>query len=181
MGQWSRGDDFSMGVLRDIRRKVIDLEQRVRRNLPLHDTNDNGSPRTLADPMDEMEEGAPGCSPFPVCFAPLPRGRGAFPNQACVILMDECPEEARTGSARLKRAIYVYIEGNKKVWIDIKDLQWLLQYAWIQQQLKGVVAVASDGEGPDGPKRSEIDMTPEKLPAPQQVEGHLHDKRAEAP
>ena len=59
MGQWSRGDDFSMGVLRDIRRKVIDLEKRVRRNLPLHDTNDNGSPRQREDPMHEMEDIGP--------------------------------------------------------------------------------------------------------------------------
>ena len=123
--------------------------------------------------MDEMEDIVPGDPHSPVRFKKLQRGSGSFQGQVCHILMDEYPEEARTGSARKKRAIYVYIEGNKKVWIDIKDLQWLLQYAWIQQQLKGVVAVASDGEGPDGPKRSEIDMTPEKLPAPQQVEGHL--------
>ena len=156
MGQWSRGDDFSVGVLPDIGREVVDLEKRVRRNLPLHDTNDNGSPRQREDPMDEMEDVATRGPPSPVRFNKLPRGSGSFQGQVCHILMDEYPEEARTGSARKKRAIYVYIEGNKKVWIDLNDLQWLLQYAWIQQQLKGVVAVASDGEGPDGPNRSDI-------------------------
>ena len=180
MGKTTRGEMYT-GVLDDLRNIVLEMEMKMRRKSPVFDSFEKGIRCVGADPMDEMEDIVPVDPHSPVRFKKLQRASGSFPGQVCHIKMDEYPEEARTGGARKKREISVYIEGTKKLWLDKNDLQWLLQYLWIQQQLKGVAAVASDDEGPDGPKRSEIDMTPEKLPAPQQVEGNLHDKWAEAP
>ena len=107
--------------------------------------------------------------------------RMPFESQVCRIAMPDWPEEAMTGGAPKKRQVCVYLEGNGKLWIHTDDLEWLIRYLWIQQQLKGVSAVSSDDEGPDAPKRMDLAMTPEKFPEPQQDKGHLHDKWAAAP
>ena len=51
----------------------------------------------------------------------------------------------------------------------------------IQQQLKGVPAVAEDDEGPDAAETMDFELTPEKCQQPKKDNGHLSDKWAEEP
>ena len=95
--------------------------------------------------------------------------------------MSEWPREASTDRVQAMRHVAVYIEGTNKLWIDKKDLEWLLRCLFIQQQVKGVSAVASDDEGPDAHDTMEAVMTPEKRPQRQQCDGYLHDKWSEKP
>ena len=62
------------------------------------------------------------------------------------------------------------------LWLHSDDLEWLIQFLVIQQQLKGVPAVAEDDEGPDAAERMDFEMTPEKCPEPKQDKGHIYDK-----
>ena len=84
-------------------------------------------------------------------------------------------------SPNIDRIVSVYLEGNGKLWIHKDDLEWLVRSLWIQQQVKGVAAVASDDEGPDAHDNKEAVMTPEKRPQRQQCDGYLHDKWSEKP
>ena len=95
--------------------------------------------------------------------------------------MPEWPPECITDNTNIQRRVALYLEGNQTLWIQKDDLEWLLRTLYIQQQVKGVSAVCSDDEGPDAHDSVEDDMTPEKRPKPQQLEGHLHDKWSEAP
>ena len=95
--------------------------------------------------------------------------------------MSEWPREASTDRVQAMRHVAVYIEGTNKLWIDKNDLEWLLRCLFIQQQVKGVSAVASDDEGPDAHVNMEAVMTPEKRPQRQQCDGYLHDKWSEKP
>ena len=67
------------------------------------------------------------------------------------------------------------------LWIDAKDLEWLVRSLWIYQQLGGVADVGSDDEGTEAPKSMEPDLTPEKCPRPQEAAGNLYDKWGDAP
>ena len=90
--------------------------------------------------------------------------------------MSEWPREASTDRVQAMRHGAIYIEGTNKLWIDKNDLEWLLRCLFIQQQVKGVSAVASDDEGPGADDNMEAGMTPEKHPQPQQCRGYLHEK-----
>ena len=79
------------------------------------------------------------------------------------------------------RKVAVYLEGNGKLWIQDRDLEWLIRSLFIYQQLKGVDHVASDDEGPDAPQSSEPDLTPEKIPQAEEAAGNLYEKWGEAP
>ncbi len=67
------------------------------------------------------------------------------------------------------------------LWIHSDDLEWLIRFLVIQQQLKGVPVVAEDDEGPDAAEAMEYVMTPEKCQQPKKYNGHLSEKWAEAP
>ena len=97
--------------------------------------------------------------------------------------MPEWPKEAQAGKTRTmhERHVSLYSEGNGKLWTNKEDSEWLVRSFYIQQQVKGVAAIASDDEGPDAHEIIEADMTPEKLPQPQQGEGHVHERRATTP
>ena len=105
----------------------------------------------------------------------------AFDSQICRFEMSEWPREASTGGVQIVRRVAVYVEGTGKLWIDKNDLEWLPRTLFIQQQIKGVSAVASDDEGPDAHVNMEAVMTPEKRPQRQQCDGYLHDKWGSAP
>ena len=87
--------------------------------------------------------------------------------------MSEWPREASTDRVQAMRHVAVYVEGTNKLWIDKNDLEWLLRCLFIQQQVKGVSAVASDDEGPDARDNMEAVMTPEKRPQRQQCDVYL--------
>ena len=64
--------------------------------------------------------------------------------------MPEWPPEALTGSeVQVPRAVSVFVEGTGVLWIHSDDLEWLIRFIMIQQQLKGVPVVEEDDEGPD--------------------------------
>ena len=74
--------------------------------------------------------------------------------------MPEWPPEALTGSeVPNPRAVSVFVDGSGTLWLHKDDLEWLIRFLVIQQQLKGVAAVDSDDECPDAPKRMELGMT----------------------
>ena len=96
--------------------------------------------------------------------------------------MPEWPPEALTGSeVQVPRAVSVFVEGTGVLWIHSDDLEWLIRFMMIQQQLKGVPAVAEDDEGPDAAETMDFELTPEKCQQPKKDNGHLSDKWAEVP
>ena len=106
----------------------------------------------------------------------------SFVSQVVRITMPEWPPEALTGSEVPEtRAVSVFVEGTGVLWIHSDDLEWLIRFMMIQQQLKGVPAVAEDDEGPDAAERMDFEMTPEKCPEPKKDKGHIYDKWAEEP
>ena len=46
------------------------------------------------------------------------------------------------------RKISVYIEDRKQIWLDLADVEWAVQYLYIQNLLKGVPLVPDDSTGP---------------------------------
>ncbi len=91
--------------------------------------------------------------------------------------MPEWPPEALTGGeAPTSRTVCLFVEGRGMLWLHSDDLEWLIQFLVIQQQLKGVPAVAEDDEGPDAAERMDFEMTPEKCPQPKKDNGHIYDK-----
>ena len=96
--------------------------------------------------------------------------------------MPEWPPEALTeGEAPTPRPVLLLVEGRGQLWIHSDDLEWLIRFLMIQQQLKGVPAVAEDDEGPDAAEAMDFEMAPEKCPQPKTDNGHLSDKWAEEP
>ena len=96
--------------------------------------------------------------------------------------MPEWPPEALTGGeAPNPRAVSVFVEGSGTLWLHSDDLEWLIRFLVIQQQLKGVPVVAEDDEGPDAAEAMEYEMTPEKCQQPKNYNGHLSEKWADAP
>ena len=91
--------------------------------------------------------------------------------------MPEWPPEALTGSeVQVPRAVSVFAEGSGTLWLHSDDLEWMIRFLVIQQQLKGVPAVAEEDEGPDAAERMDFEMTPEKCPQPKKDNGHIYDK-----
>ena len=89
--------------------------------------------------------------------------------------MPDWPPEAVTGGdAPNKRKVSVFLEGSGMLWLHSDDLEWLIRFLLIQQQLKGVPVVAPEDEGPDAHERMDLGMTPEKCPEPQQDKGHIY-------
>ena len=130
------------------------------------------------DPMDEMGDVLNGTAPPPQ--TPKKQNK-PFRSQTCRVSMYEWPEEATKGGPRMVRDVSLYLEGNGKLWIHWRDVEWLIRCLWINQQLKGVADVASDDEGPDARESMEPDLTPDKCPRPQDAEGFLFDKWASPP
>ena len=96
--------------------------------------------------------------------------------------MPEWPPEALTGGeAPTSRPVRLFVEGSGMLWIHSDDLEWLIRFLVIQQQLKGVPAVAEDDEGPDAAETMDFELTPEKCQQPKKDNGHLSDKWAEEP
>ena len=91
--------------------------------------------------------------------------------------MPDWPPEAITGGdAPNQRKVSVFVEGNGMLWLNSDDLEWMIRFLCIQQQLKGVPVVAPDDPGPDAAERMDFEMTPEKCPRPKQDNGHIFDK-----
>ena len=109
--------------------------------------------------------------------------------------MPEWPEEADADGRETKREVSLHLEGTGKIWINLKDLEWFIRSLWLQQKSSGVDHVGSEDEGPDARKSMgrdmspetddskcvELDVTPEKLPRPQEVASHLYEKWGDAP
>ena len=84
------------------------------------------------------------------------------------------PPEALTGGvAPNPRTVSVFVDGSGTLWLHKDDLEWLIRFLVIQQQLKGVPAVAEDDEGPDAAETMDFVMTPEKCPQPKKDNGHI--------
>ena len=86
-----------------------------------------------------------------------------FVNKVSRIRMPECPEEDRKGRHKIMRDVSVYLEktnGGPRLWIHLKDLEWLVRSLWIYQQLGGVADVGSDDGCTEDPKRMEPDLPP---------------------
>ena len=145
------------GVLTDLYNEVVALEVRIRsgRPEPLPDLGGH-------DPMDEMELELEEQEPPRKTHK---KGLTLRP-QARTIKMWEWPPEAVTGVGNAERNVVVFVEGTGKLWLHKDDLEWLVRYLWIQQQLKGVAAVGSDDEGPGAHSDTEAQLTPEKLRQP---------------
>ena len=175
MSVCNRGS-MHLGVVRELQNRVMDIEKRIRNgDSPLEDT---AAPET--DPMDDLgdfDEMEPQNN-----TKKGGKKRNSFVSQVVRITMPDWPPEALTGGeAPNPRAVSVFVEGTGVLWIHSDDLEWLIRFLVIQQQLKGVPVVAEDDEGPDAAERMDFEMTPEKCPEPQQDNGHLHDKWALAP
>ena len=104
-----------------------------------------------------------------------------FISQVCRIAMKEWPPEMTPDSPNIERMVSVYVEGNKKLWLHLDDLPWLIRSLYIEQQVKGVAVVPSDDEGPDAHDSMEDPVTPEKCRQPPKCEGNLHYKLSTAP
>ena len=106
----------------------------------------------------------------------------SFVSQVVRLTMPEWPPEALTGSeVQVPRAVSVFVEGSGTLWLHSDDLEWLIRFLVIQQQLKGVPVVAEDDEGPDAAESMDFVMTPEKCSQPKNNNGHISDKWAEEP
>ena len=173
LGASGRGEMYS-ALLTELHERIVAMEDRIKSGLPPVGSSEPEGP----DPMDEMgvlEE--PETNKQPTRKKKIP-----FRGQAVHTRMSEWPKEAITGGAcMVMRDVSIYLEGQTRLWLHTKDVEWLIRSLWIQQQLKGVGDVASDDEGPDSPKSMEDDMTPEKRPQPQEIAGHLYDKWDTAP
>ena len=76
--------------------------------------------------------------------------------QVVRVPMNEWPEEAIKGGASGVRQVSLYLEGSGKLWIHWTDLEWLLKSIWIHHQLQECDFEASDDEGPDNGRSSDI-------------------------
>ena len=100
--------------------------------------------------------------------------RNSFVSQVVRITMPDWPPEALTGGeVNNPRAVHVWVEGNGTLWLHWQDLEWMIRFLVIQQQLKGVPVVAEDDEGPDAAETMDFVMTPEKCPQPKKDNGHI--------
>ena len=61
--------------------------------------------------------------------------------------MPDWPPESVTGPVHSK-CVRIFVEAYNTLWLHQGDVEWMLRYMYIAQQLKGVGAVASDDEGP---------------------------------
>ena len=93
------------------------------------------------------------------------RRKRPYIRQACRIAMKEWPPETTPDSPNIERMVSVYLEGWDKLWLHQDDLPWLIRSLYIEQQVKRVAVVPSDGEGPDAHDSMEDLVTPEKVPA----------------
>ena len=129
--------------------------------------------------MDEMEVETPaGTSDEQI---QKNRRRRPYIRQACRIAMKEWPPEMTTDSPNIERMVSVYLEGHRKLWLHQDDLPWLIRSLYIQEKVKRVAVVPSDGEGPDAHDSMEDPATPEKCRQPPKCQGNLHDKLSTAP
>ena len=82
-----------------------------------------------------------------------------FVSQVVRIAMPDWPPEAVTGGdAPNKRKVSVFVEGSGMLWLHSDDLEWLIRFMMIQQQLNGVPAVAEDDEGPDAAASMDLSL-----------------------
>ena len=77
-------------------------------------------------------------------------------QQVVRVPMNGWPEEAIAGDANAVRQVSLYLEGTRKLWIHWADLEWLLKSIWIHRQLQEGDFEASDDEGPDNGRSSDI-------------------------
>ena len=91
-------------------------------------------------------------------------------------MMPDWPPESVTGPVTTKQ-IRIFIEAYNQLWLHQDDIDWMLRYIYIQQQLKGVDAVASDDEGPDaglGQDAAEAILEDEAYTPARKTPGHSH-------
>lgn len=103
------------------------------------------------DPMAEVEE-----VEAPAQVGPKTVGRGQkrtryYKNHAMkqIVTLDmpvRCPEE--DPKCKEVRTIKLYIEDRVQIWLDIADVEWAVQYLYVQNLLKGVPLVPEDSTGP---------------------------------
>ena len=70
----------------------------------------------------------------------------------CITTIDmpyECPEVDPNKTKM--RTLSVYVEDRKTIWLSIDDVEWVVQYLYTQNQLKGVPVVAANDAGPGTP------------------------------
>ena len=123
------------------------------------------------DPMEEM-------MPFATSVKKEKRKKEfQFEPRVHTLTMPDWPPEAVTGHVTT-RNIRIFIEAYNQLWLHQDDIDWMLRYIYIQQQLKGVDVVASDDEGPDAGLGTDAagETTPHRrIPSPQD-ENHTPKK-----
>ena len=166
------------GVLSDLQDAIMAAEQRIRNGtsadgLCQDDEED--------DPMNEMT--APPADMLTYYQKRKKNHKRGLPfmKQVCQIPMKELPPEMTPDSTNPDKMVKVYLEGNGKLWLHQDELNWLLHYLCIQQQIKGGVVAPSDDESPDAPDSMEGPVTPVQCQQPPRCVGNLHDKWSMAP
>ena len=123
---------------------------------------ESGETSPANDKPDPMEEMMP--------FGPLGKKEKRnskkelqFEPHVHILTMPDWPPEAVAGPVTTKK-VRIFVEAFNMLWVHQDDIDWMLRYIYIQQQLKGVDAVASEDEGPDAACAILEAHTPERKP-----------------
>ena len=121
------------------------------------------------DPMLELAGNAGPGARVAVGTAVIGRARyheNRARNQIVTVSMPAvCPEEDR--HCKVKRNVKLRITDRRTIWLSIDDVEWMVRYLFVQNQLRGVATV-DDDEGPDAPMA--IQDTPPRASASSQAE-----------
>jgi hypothetical protein len=69
-----------------------------------------------------------------------------------VVMVDmpvRCPEE--DAACTNMRTLTLYIADRKSIWVALSDVEWAIQYLFVQNHLKGVPLISDDDVGPGAP------------------------------
>ena len=82
-------------------------------------------------------------------------------SQVVRITMPDLPPEAlKGGEVPKQRAVSVFIDGTRTLWLHSDDLEWMIRFLMLQHQLQ------KDDESSDAAEMMDFDVTPEKCPQP---------------
>ena len=164
----SNRNDMNWSLLVELRQHVEEMEKNIRSGNPpiekkeaLEDEPD--------DPMHAM--GDCGAEDVNAVLRREKKRKEQFTPQVVQVQMPEWPPEAVLGPSTIMRAVGLFLEGNNKLWIHHKDLDWMVRSIWIKFQLKGVGNVAGTDKGPGDDQTLDPCVTPEKRPRPVETDG----------
>ena len=146
--QWSQGGMGRTTLLSELKHHV---ERFCNGDGPPDDAGDHGGGD---DPMLDLQGGGEPCAPVRRVGTSRTGNKdrnrwygNRARNQIVAVNMPiKCPED--DPHCTEYRRVSLHIKDRRQIWLSIDDIEWAVQYLFVQHQLRGVGAVADDDKGP---------------------------------